>query len=84
MGVVKPLPRYARERRAPGRLTRGSMVRSTEGEGDRVVPLYRFAVSRPDHPHLALRAVSVRFAAQPRMAGEGFSSRVAEGGFAIQ
>jgi hypothetical protein len=48
MQIVSPLPRSARERLnlnlsresgrepAPGRLTRGSMVRSTEGEGDRV------------------------------------------------
>jgi len=51
-------------------------VRSTEGEGDRAntqpspAPQHSNAAYRPDHPHLPLRAASVRFAAQPREAGE--------------
>jgi UDP-N-acetylglucosamine--N-acetylmuramyl-(pentapeptide) pyrophosphoryl-undecaprenol N-acetylglucosamine transferase len=45
-------------------------VQSTEGEGDRVAPLFEDAACRPDHPHPALRAASIRFAAQPREAGD--------------
>ena len=58
--IGKPLPPAAGE----------VETRSVAGEGDRVGTLLSEAALPPDHPHPALRAASVRFAAQPRLAGE--------------